>query len=150
MAVLAGAAAAAAVVAVMVVRAEPDLAASTGGPLSEGDVRSAVEQFSDAVAGEDSAALSRVLARDVKRVFPADSQRGRGDVLDTYRTQFRGNDISDYSVSDLDVSGGRAGRAEGRYELRRVGRDAAGGDIVFGVTRERGRTKIALIAAKPD
>jgi serine/threonine-protein kinase len=90
-----------------------------------------------------------VLARDVKRVFPSDSQRGRGAVLDAYRTQFRGNRISGYEVEDLSVSGGRAGRASGRYELSREGRDAAGGEIVFGVTRERGRPKIALIAAKP-
>ena len=150
LAFLTGAAAAAVVGAVLVVRAEPDLAASTSGPLSEGDVRSAVEQFSEAVGTEDAGGLSRVLARDVKRVFPADSQLGRGPVLDAYRTQFRENDISGYKVSDLDVSGGRAGRAEGRYELAREGRDEAGGDIVFGVTRERGRAKIALIAAKPD
>ena len=90
-----------------------------------------------------------MLARDVKRIFPEDSQRGRADVLATYRRQFKGNEITGYELSDLDVSGGRAGRAEGRYELRRGGRDATGGSIVLGVKRERGRAKVALIAAQP-
>jgi serine/threonine-protein kinase len=151
LALLAGAAATATVAAILLVQAGPELASSeTTGPLTEGDVRSAVEGFSDAVASEDAAALSRVLARDVQRVFPSDTQKGRGVVLDTYVSQFRGNRISGYEVEDLSVSGGRAGRASGRYELSREGRDATGGEIVFGVTRERGRPKIALIAATPD
>jgi hypothetical protein len=70
-------------------------------------------------------------------------------VLATYRSQFRGNEITGYDLSDLDVSGGRAGRAAGRYELRRGGRDATGGRIVLGVKRERGEPKVALIAAQP-
>jgi tRNA A-37 threonylcarbamoyl transferase component Bud32 len=151
LALLAGAAASAVVAAVLIVQAGPELASSdTTGPLTEGDVRSAVEGFSAAVATEDSSALSRVLARDVQRVFPSDTQQGRSVVLDTYRTQFRGNDISGYEVQDLSASGGRAGRASGRYELARAGRDETGGEIVFGVTRERGRPKISLIAATPD
>jgi hypothetical protein len=71
-------------------------------------------------------------------------------VLDAYRGQFRGSRITGYSVDDLDVSGGRAGRASGRYTLARAGRDPVGGTIVFGVTRERGKPKVALIAARPD
>jgi hypothetical protein len=70
-------------------------------------------------------------------------------VLATYRGQFRGNEITGYDLSDLDVSAGRAGRAAGRYELRRGGREPTGGDIVLGVKRERGRPKVALIAAQP-
>jgi hypothetical protein len=70
-------------------------------------------------------------------------------VLATYESQFRGNDISNYEIRDVDASGGRAGRASGSYELRRTGRDATGGRIVLGVRRERGKPKIALIAANP-
>jgi hypothetical protein len=117
--------------------------------LTNGDVREAADAFANAIASEDAAALSRVLARDVKRIFPEDSQRGRAAVLATYRNQFRGNEITGYELSDLDVTGGRAGRAAGRYELRRGGRDATGGAIVLGVKRERGRPKVALIAAEP-
>ena len=117
--------------------------------LSTGEVRDAADAFAKAIGSEDAGALSRVLARDVKRVFPEDSQRGRADVLATYRGQFRGNEITGYELSDLDVSGGRAGRAAGRYELRRGGRDATGGTIVLGVKRERGQAKVALIAAEP-
>ena len=118
--------------------------------LSTGEVRDAADTFANAIASEDAGTLSRVLARDVKRVFPGDSQRGRAAVLATYRGQFKGNEITGYELSDLDVSGGRDGRAAGTYELRRGGRDATGGRIVLGVKRERGRAKVALIAAQPD
>jgi serine/threonine-protein kinase len=135
------------VAAVMIVR--DGGTASAGTQLSTGEVRDAADAFADALASEDAGALSRVLARDVKRVFPADSQRGRAAVLATYRGQFRGNEITGYDLSDLEVSGGRAGRAEGSYELRRGGQDPTGGRIVLGVKRERGRPKVALIAAQP-
>ena len=136
------------VAAVMIVRGEGGTAGAST-QLSTGEVRDAADAFADAIASEDAAALSRVLARDVKRVFPADSQRGRAAVLATYRGQFTGNEITGYDLSDLDVSGGRAGRAEGGYELRRGGEDPTGGRIVLGVKRERGRPKVALIAAQP-
>jgi len=117
--------------------------------LSDDDVRDAVDGFSQAIAGEDAVGLSHVLARDVKRVFPGDSQSGRSSVLATYRAQFRTNKISGYEIDDLDVSGGRAGRAAGTYTFSRKGRDDTGGRIVLGVKRERGRAKVALIAAEP-
>ena len=113
-------------------------------------MRNAADTFASAIGSEDAGALSRVLARDVKRVFPGDSQRGRSAVLATYRGQFKGNEITGYELSDLDVSGGRDGRAAGTYELRRGGRDATGGRIVLGVKRERGQAKVALIAAEPN
>jgi len=136
------------VAAVMIVRGEGGIAGAST-QLSTGEVRDAADAFASAIAAEDSAALSRVLARDVKRVFPADSQRGRAAVLATYRGQFKGNEITGYDLSDLDVGGGRAGRAEGSYELRRGGQDPTGGRIVLGVKLERGRAKVALIAAQP-
>ena len=136
----------ASVAAVMIVRSSPDAATAQ---LSGGEVRSAVDGFATAVAEEDAGALARVLTRDVKRVFPGDAQTGRAAVLDTYQGQFRGNDISGYEITGLDVAGGRAGRASGRYSLERAGEDPTGGRIVLGVKRERGRPKIALIAAEP-
>ena len=42
-----------------------------------------------------------------------------------------------------------AATASGRYTLSRAGRPPVGGRIVFGVVRERGRPRIALIAATP-
>ena len=136
-----------AVAAVMIVRDGGTAGASS--QLSTGEVREAADAFASAIASEDSGALSRLLARDVKRVFPSDSQRGRAAVLATYRGQFNGNEITGYDLSDLDVGGGRAGRAEGRYELRRGGQDPTGGTIVLGIKRERGQAKVALIAAEP-
>jgi hypothetical protein len=44
---------------------------------------------------------------------------------------------------------GALGAVTGTYELSRAGRDGAGGGIVFGVKRERGEPKVALIAAEP-
>lgn len=140
----------ASVAALMLSRNDPQNAASASAQLTDSDVRDAVDGFASAISSEDPAALSRVLTRDVQRVFPGDSQRGRAAVLGTYESQFRGNDITGYDIKDADVSGGRAGRAAGRYELRRTGRGATGGSIVLGVRRERGRAKIALIAAQPD
>jgi hypothetical protein len=139
----------AAVAAAMIVR-DGSGASGAGLQLSTGEVRDAADAFAGAIGSEDAGALSRVLARDVKRVFPGDSQRGRAAVLATYRGQFRGNEITGYELSDLDVSGGRDGRAAGTYELRRGGRDATGGRIVLGVKRERGQAKVALIAAEPN
>jgi len=144
--VLLVAALSASVAAVMVVRAEPDAASAQ---LSGGEVRGAVDAFAAAVAQEDADALARVLARDVKRVFPGDAQTGRPAVLAAYQGQFRGNAISGYEITGLDVTDGRAGRASGRYALERKGRAATGGRVVLGVKRERGRPKIALIAAEP-
>jgi tRNA A-37 threonylcarbamoyl transferase component Bud32/ketosteroid isomerase-like protein len=122
---------------------------AASGPLDGGEVRGAVDAFAGAVAAEDATALSRVLARDVQRVFPSDSQRGRPAVLDAYRGQFRTSAIVGYEISDLEVDAGRAGRATGTYRLERRGGPAVEGAIVFGVKRERGRAKVALIAATP-
>jgi serine/threonine-protein kinase len=139
----------AAVAAAMIVS---DGSGGSGGSLqlSTGEVRDAADTFANAIASEDAGTLSRVLARDVKRVFPGDSQRGRAAVLATYRGQFKGNEITGYELSDVDVNGGRDGRAAGTYELRRGGRAATGGRIVLGVKRERGQAKVALIAAEPN
>ncbi len=95
-------------------------------------------------------ALMRAVTRDVKRVFPGDSQAGRASVVATYQGQFRGNKITGYEISDLDVSGGRSGRASGTYKLSRQGRDDTGGRIVLGVKRSRGEPRVALIAADPN
>jgi serine/threonine-protein kinase len=90
-----------------------------------------------------------VLARDAQRVFPTDAERGRAAVVAAYRGQFRRDRIASYEVGGLSVEAGRVGRASGRYTLSRAGRPPVGGRIVFGVVRERGRPRIALIAATP-
>jgi hypothetical protein len=54
-----------------------------------------------------------------------------------------------YELKDLEVLGGDAGRATGSYEVTRAGRPPITGDIVFGVVRQAGTPKIALIAAEP-
>ena len=119
-------------------------------PLTAVDVRTAVERFAAAVAEEDDAALSRVLAPGVKRVFPTDAQRGRRTVLAAYRSQFAAGRVEAYEVTGLEAEGGEAGRATGRYRLEVAGRRPVTGEIVFGVVRDRGRPRIGLVAATPD
>jgi serine/threonine-protein kinase len=118
-------------------------------PVTDGEVRTAVQRFSDAYAQEDSRALGRVLTADVVRVLPSGTQRGRKAVVSQYANQFAGNAITAYEVSDLEVRSGDAGRAEGTYTVRRRRAGAFGGRFVFGIVKERGRVRIRLIAATP-
>jgi Protein kinase domain len=123
---------------------------SASGAVTGGDVRGAVNRFSRAYASEDDDELKDVLAKDVARVTPGDSQRGRGPVVREYRRQFAINRMTGYEVNDLDVHAGKAGRASGRYVATRSGARPITGRIVFGVHREDGRAKIGLVAVTPD
>jgi serine/threonine protein kinase len=127
---------------------DPGGSATRSGPLTEDEVRIAAEAFGDAYAAEDPAALRQTLARDVVRVLPGGRTEGRDAVVDQYVRQFDGN-VKGYELDDLEVRGGRAGRASGSYHVERDGGDPFEGTIVFGVVRERGRAKIGLIAATP-
>jgi serine/threonine-protein kinase len=112
-------------------------------------VRSATAAFARAYSREDPAALGRTLTPDVRRVAPGDVERGRAAVVAVYRRQFADRSVGSYRLSDLQVSGGDAGRASGRYTVTRRGRPALGGTIVFGVVRRNGEPKIGLIALEP-
>jgi Protein kinase domain len=118
-------------------------------PLSAAEVRSAAQGFARAYGAESVPALRRVLAPNVKRIVPGDTQVGRVAVVAEYSRQFQANEVRTYRLTDLDARGGEAGRATGSYEVVRAGRSPITGDIVFGVVREAGRPKIALIAAEP-
>ena len=120
------------------------------GPVSEGDVRSAVSDFARAYTEEDGRALAGALTPDVARVTPAETQRGRAPVVRAYRRQFAANATGDYRVSALAVRGGAVGRASGRYVVTRTGRAPITGRVVFGVERAGGHPRVALIAATPD
>ncbi len=117
--------------------------------VTDNEVRAAVEAFSGAYAEENARGLGRLLTRDVVRVLPSGSQRGRRAVVAQYAAQFRANRTSDYAVSDLQVRGGDAGRAQGTYTVHRRGAAPFGGGFVLGVVKERGRVRIRLIAATP-
>jgi len=118
--------------------------------LSAGEVRGAAEDFAAAYGDEDAAALRSTLARNVQRVAPDGAQRGRQTVLAVYRRQFAGAHVETYELDDMQVDAGAAGRAAGRYTVRRSGRDDITGRVAFGVVREGGRPRIALIATQPD
>jgi Protein kinase domain/Domain of unknown function (DUF4440) len=121
-----------------------DPAARTG-PVTEAEVRDAAQAFADAYAAEDSAAMARAVSRDVVRVLPGGRSEGRDQVVAQYERQFDGR-VVDYELDDLEVSGSRA---SGAYRVERDGGEPYEGTIVFGVVRERGRPRVALIAATP-
>ena len=118
-------------------------------PLADGEVRAVAEAFADAYETEDGRALGRLLTSDVRRVLPEGTVRGRQAVVTQYETQFGENATRSYELENLEVTGGLAGRASGDYRVRRAAGSAIEGRIVFGVVRDRGRTRIALIAVNP-
>ena len=103
-----------------------------------------------AYRSESAGALARVLAGRVQRVAPSDRQRGRRAVLAEYAGQFRTYSVRDYRLSGLTATGGAVGRASARYEVVRGDGSPITGSIVFGVVRDDGRPRIALIAAEPS
>jgi hypothetical protein len=127
---------------------DPGASAARTGPLSRNEVRSAAQAFADAYSTEDQSALRRSLSRAVLRVLPTGVARGREDVVAQYASQFDGK-VRSYTLSDLQVSGGSAGRASGEYRVERAEGDPIEGHIVFSVVRERGQPRIGLIAATP-
>jgi serine/threonine-protein kinase len=128
---------------------EPGGSATRTGPLTEDEVRNVAQSFADAYAAEDPAALRATLARNVERTAPGGTSRGRDAVVDQYERQFDGK-VGGYDLEDLDVQPGRAGRASGSYHVDRDEGDPYEGQIVFGVVRERGEPRIALIAFTPS
>ena len=118
-------------------------------PLSESDVRDVAQDFAQAYEAEDGAALRRVLTPGVQRVLPGGVARGRAVVVNEYERQFRSQDTRGYELEDLEAEGGRVGRASGAYRVSRGAGEPIEGRIVFGVVRDRGRPRIALIAVTP-
>jgi predicted Ser/Thr protein kinase len=136
--------------AVLVVRWVAGADGPTTGPLSAGEVRDAAQSFADAYTDEDDAALRRTLTPAVRRWGASGvAQRGRVAVVGEYHRQFATSKVQHYSLDDLKVSGGAAGRAEGRYTVTRDGAPPITGRIVFGVVRRDGKPAIDLIATEP-
>ena len=128
----------------------PDPETMPGAPVADGEVASLVRRFSDAYAAEDTAALGKLLTRDAERVVPGARQEGRADVVKAYRNQFAESDTKSFKVDDLKASGGATGRATGRYVATYGGDPDVTGTITFGVLRDRGTPRIALISARQD
>jgi len=121
-----------------------------GAAVSEGEVRDLASAFGDAYAREDAAALGKLLARDVQRVVPGARQEGRADVVESYRSQFQDSRTKSFEFEDLRVSGGPTARATGRYVATYDGAPDVTGTITFGILRDRGTPRIALISALQD
>ena len=94
--------------------------------------------------------LGRLLTRDVERVVPGARQEGKDAVLTAYRRQFDDSETRSFELEDLEVQGGAAGRASGRYVATYRGEPDVTGAIAFNVLRDRGEPRIALISARQD
>jgi serine/threonine-protein kinase len=140
----------AAVVALGVPGGGGDARRQPGAPVDEGEVEALAREFATAYGNEDGAELGRLLTRDAERVVPGARQEGRDAVLRAYRRQFQDSDTRSFELSDLDVSGGASGRASARFVATYAGEPDVTGSIVFGVLRERGTPRIALISARQD
>ena len=141
---------AAALAVLLALDAAPFDSDSASGPVTATEVRDVADSFAAAYAREDDDALRDLLSRDVARITPADSQRGRAAVLREYRGQFAANVTQDYRLTGLAVHGGAAGRATGRYVATRSGGAPITGRIALGVGRDGGRARVGLIAVTPD
>lgn len=120
------------------------------GPLSASEVLTTAQEFADAYTHEDDTALRRVLTPDVARYgTDAAVQQGRPAVVSEYHRQFAADRIETYRLTDVTVTGGRAGRAEGHYTVTRAGAAPITGKIIFGMVRRDGSARIALIATEP-
>jgi hypothetical protein len=118
--------------------------------LAEGEIRAVAEDFAAAYGDEDLASLRATLTRNVRRVGPDGEQDTRAGVIGVYRRQFAADDVDAYELDDVQIVPGAAGRAAGRYTVKRSRRDDITGHVAFGVIREAGEPRIALIATQPD
>jgi len=119
-------------------------------PLSEDEVRDVAQDFAQAYQDEDGTALRRLLTPGVERVLPSGVARGRARVVREYVSQFRAQETEGYSLDDLAIQGGRAGRASGSYTVDRKDKRPIEGRIVLGMVRDRGQPRIGLIALTPN
>jgi hypothetical protein len=119
-------------------------------PLSEDEVRDVAQDFAQAYQDEDGTALRRLLTPGVARVLPSGVARGRARVVREYESQFRAQETEGYSLDDLAIQGGRAGRASGSYKVDRKDKQPIEGRIVLGMVRDRGQPRIGLIAVTPS
>jgi hypothetical protein len=113
-------------------------------------VASLAQAFATAYGKEDDKTLGRLLARDVERVVPGGRQRGRAAVLRAYRRQFADSRTRGFELRELTATGGGTGRASARYVATYTGEPDVTGTIAFGVLRDRGTPRIALISARQD
>ena len=127
-----------------------DGASRARAPLSEDEVRDVAQDFAQAYQDEDGTALRRLLTPGVERVLPSGVARGRARVVREYESQFRSQETEGYSLDDLAIQGGRAGRASGSYTVDRKDKQPIEGRIVLGMVRDRGQPRIGLIAVTPN
>jgi ketosteroid isomerase-like protein len=121
-----------------------------GGSLSSADAERLARSFARAYETEDPTRLARLLTADAQRVTPADRESGRSDVLAAYKRQFAQNETTGFTLSQIDSSGGAAARVTAHYRATYRGAPDTTGTIAFDTILERGKPKIALIAARPD
>ena len=66
-----------------------------------------------------------------------------------YHRQFAASKVKEYALDQLKVTGGRVGRAEGRYTVTRAGAAPITGRLVLVVLRRDGKPAIDMILSEP-
>ena len=117
------------------------------------ELRALKARYFRCVDTKDWAGFAELFAEDalfdISDDVPGGITHGRDAVVDQYERQFDGK-VGGYELDDLEVQAGRGGRAAGTYHVDRDEGDPYDGSIVFGVVRERGEPRIALIAFTPS
>lgn len=116
-----------------------------GSPVSETEVERLAQSFANAYAKESPTGIRRIITSDAERVMPGERQSGRDEVTAAYEGQFDRSNITEFVLSDEQVSGGPVGRLTARYRSGSVT-----GQITFSVIRDRTRARIKQIVAVPD
>ena len=71
-------------------------------------------------------------------------------MIKAYQHQFDDSATRSFKIQDLSASGGATGRADVRYVATYADEPDVTGTITFGVLRDRGTPRIALISARQD
>ena len=113
-------------------------------------MRDVAQDFAQAYEAEDGTALGRLLTpRRRSACCRAGSRAGARAWCGSTESQFRAQETQDYSLDDLEVQAGSAGRASGSYRVERKDGEPIEGRIVLGMVRDRGEPRIGLIAVTP-
>jgi ketosteroid isomerase-like protein len=144
-----GAAVVVAAVAVGVIELGNNSGPKPVGPLATSEITAAVQRFATDYSRHDVRSLSQLLASDVTRIDPSNAEHGRAAVIKEYKTQFTTKPVpTKYTLSDLTVIPGWAGRAHAQYTLTLTGGGTASGHVVFGLQRDGNRVQVALISTQ--
>ena len=131
----------------------PDAETLPGAPVADGEVESLGRRFADAYGdGGHATALGRLLTRDAERVVPGARQEGRAAVARApTATSSPTRATRSFKLSrPAGVGRRRPAARPGATSRPTRATPTSPGTITFGVLRDRGTPRIALISARQD